>query len=137
MYLRPKVLGNFRERVPKKHENSDKIATRLGMSPEHLALIRQLPCCMCRKLGPNDPHHLKSGLSDERGGSIRATDRRAVPLCRFDHDTIERAGTRNERSTFAKFGIDPHLLATDLWTNTGDLEKMKRVLQAHWDAAKT
>lgn len=125
------VLGNFRVRSAKpKHKNSAWRDKRPGMSEDHLALIRQLPCCVTRGLG-GEAHHLKSGTG-ERGMAVRSTDRWAVPMGHDAHMEVERAGTRNEASWFAERGIDPHELARDLWAATGDLERMRKVLAAHW-----
>lgn len=54
-------------------------------SRRHLDRIKNLPCCipLCRR-GPVDPHHLKCG--PEGGGTVRASDIWAVPLCRMHHD---------------------------------------------------
>lgn len=129
---RPKVLGNFKNRGPKeKHQNSKWRKERDGMSQDHLALIRKLPCCITKGKG-GEAHHLKSGTG-ERGMSVRSSDKWAVPVCRNAHEEIERAGTKNERSHFLARGIDPHELARALWANTGDIDAMRRVLTAHWD----
>lgn len=132
-YLGERKIANFRVRGAKKpHKNSENFKKRPGMSEEHLALIRQLPCCVCRKPAPNDPHHLRSGTG-EAGGGLRSTDKHTVPVCRADHDDAHGAGSRNEQAWFLARGIDPHLLAADLWGVTGDNEQMKRVLAAHWE----
>lgn len=106
---------------------------REGMSPRHLALIRQLSCCVTGRPGPNDPHHIKSGPAKaERGTSLKATDRWAVPLCREAHNAVEDVGSRNEEEWFRARGIeDVVALATDLWAATGNLELMRAVVWAH------
>lgn len=79
---------------------------RPGMSPAHLRLIRQLPCCVTGRPGPNDPHHIKSGgAKDERGTSLKATDKWAVPLSREAHEAVERVGSRKEEAWFRDRGI--------------------------------
>lgn len=126
------VLANFRpskrDRMKRKPTAAEK---REGMSEGHLKLIRQLPCCVCGRPGPSDPHHLKANLSHERGVGRRATDRWAVPICRMHHDEVEAVGSRNETSWFAYFGIDPLELASALWNATGDRGRMLRILLAH------
>lgn len=132
-YLGEKRLANFRDRGPKnQHKNSERYKERPGMSEEHLALVRQMPCCTCRAKPPGDPHHLKAGTG-ERGMGVRSTDKWAVPMCRDCHGGVERAGSRNERAWFEARGIGSNELARDLWLNTGDLPKMIKILQAHWD----
>lgn len=132
-YLGQKVLGNFRDRTPAKHKNSERFKTRPGMSEEHLKLIRNLPCCICGKHGA-EAHHMKTGTG-ERGMGIRSTDRWALPMCHDDHMEVERVGSRKEETWFRERGVYAALLALDLWTNTGDLARMGRVLKAHLEMA--
>lgn len=135
--MHPHLLNNQKEkkwkvrRLDKKNWRS----SRPGMSEDHLSLIRQLPCCRCGSSPPSDPHHLKSGLSGERGMALKATDRWTVPLCRSCHDELERLGTRRERDWFESFGIVPHYLAEGLWKMSGNLERMRLVIQAHKENA--
>lgn len=133
-YLGSKVFGNFkksRTEGPQVHKNSESYKERPGMSDAHCALIRKLPCAVCLRTPGGEIHHLKS-VPGTRGAQIRAEDKWGVPLCRTDHDIIERAGTRNEMARFKDCGIENvHLLASDLWKNTGDLPKMVKVLMAH------
>ena len=130
---REQLLGNFRPTVRERNQKQPSAASkRPGMSPEHLALVRQLPCCVSGKPAPNDPHHLKAGLSHERGTGRKATDRWVVPLSRFKHDELERLGTHRETAWFQQHGIDDPLeLANALWQATGDLARMRRVLASH------
>jgi hypothetical protein len=121
---------SVRERITRKNKPSA-AEKREGMSKAHIALIKQLPCCITGKR-PVDPHHLKEGLAHERGIGRKATDRWAVPLCREKHEEVERIGSRNEWAWFKKHGIeDPLELAAALWRNTGDLDRMLRVIEAH------
>jgi hypothetical protein len=126
-----KVLGNFKARGLKKpkHKNSTWREDREGMDEKHLTLIRQLPCVHCLKVPAGEAHHLK--CTGERGMAVRSTDRWTVPLCRIHHDEVERTGARKEVAWFAEIGIDPLELAQDLWSGTGDLPKMVRILTAH------
>jgi hypothetical protein len=106
-------------------------ANRTGMSEGHLNLLRKLPCSVC-ELRAHHAHHLRSGAAaKERGVSLKATDRWAVGLCWLHHDEVHRSGSRFEPAWFARWGINPHALATAMWANTGDLPRMGRVLIAH------
>jgi hypothetical protein len=133
--LRPeKVYGNFRPSLKdrsKRHVSSQE--RREGNSQKHLELVRQLPSCVSGVAGPCDPHHLKSGpAAAERSVGRRATDRWAVPLTRAEHDELERISSRLEEAWFRERGVDDVIeLAAALWTNTGDLERMWKVQQAH------
>lgn len=125
---KPHVYGNFKSRGPKeRHRNSERFKTRPGMSDDHLAMIRQLHCCVCDRAAPSDPHHIKAGTG-ERGTGLRSTDRWAVPMCRTHHDEVERIGSRNERQWFLDRHVDPHELTQALWASTGDLARMRNVL---------
>ena len=129
---RPHVLGNFKpSRANRGHKQSDAAERRPGMSPEHLANIRKLPCCVTLKEGPNDPHHLKQTGAKERGIGIRSTDRWALPMSRTSHDEIERKGSRNELKWFADRGVDALDLAASLWMARGDFEKMRKIVLEH------
>jgi hypothetical protein len=127
-------LANFRpplrDRVKVKPSAQQR---REGNCEKHLALIRQLPCCVTGRAGPNDPHHLKSGpAAKERGVGMRATDKWLVPLCRSAHDELERLGSRSEDAWFRAHGIaDVVELAAALWHGTGDVERMTRIVQSH------
>lgn len=129
--MTPNFRPSVRERIAKK--NKPKSASkREGMNEKHLALIRQLPCCVTGKAPRSDPHHLKEGLAHERGIGRKATDRWAVPLCRQKHEEVERIGSRQEWAWFRSHGIeDPLELAAALWRVTGDLDRMRKVLAAH------
>jgi hypothetical protein len=127
----PTFRPSIRERWAAK--NRPKAAERReGNSKAHLALIRQLPCCLTGKFGPSDPHHLLEGLAHERGVGRKATDRWALPVCRAKHDELHRVGSRQEHAWFRKHGIaDPLEFAAALWRVTGDLDRMLRVWEAH------
>ena len=101
---REKVYGNFKVRGPKEpHKNSKWRDDRAGMDGKHLALIRQLPCCVTRRQPGGEAHHLKSGTG-ERGMSVRSTDKWAVPIAHDAHMDVERAGTKRERQWFLDRG---------------------------------
>jgi hypothetical protein len=134
-YRRPKVYGNFKpsksEQFAAKRAKKPASARRPGMSDDHLACIRKLPCCACLTVPAGEAHHLKAG-TNERGTGMRSTDKWAVPLCRTHHYEIERIGSRNERSKFVEWRIiDALNLASDLWNATGDVQKMTKILVSH------
>ena len=131
---REHILANFRPSLKeraKKHVSAQE--RREGNSKDHLELIRRLPSCVSGVAGPCDPHHLKSGpAASERSVGRRATDRWAVPLKRDEHDQLERISSRLEEAWFRERGVSDVIeLANALWINTGDLDRMLRVLQAH------
>lgn len=124
----PNFKSGIRERNAPKQSASDK---RPGMSEAHLALVRRLPCCVSGVTPAGEAHHLKQGTG-ERGAGMRSTDRWAVPLSHERHMELERLGSRNEWAWFRANGIaDPLELAAALWSNTGDLERMAKIVRAH------
>ena len=95
---------------------------RPGMSPMHLDLVRQLPCCVCGLYGYDvQPHHLLR--TGEHGMGRKSSDRWAVSLCRVHHDGLHADG--DEEAYLAYYGIDGRALAQALWRYTGDLERMQ------------
>ena len=130
----PRVLGNFKpskgEQEKAKRVKKPAAERRPGMSPEHLADIRKLPCCGCMKHGRVQAHHLLS--TKDRGMGQRSTDKDAVPLCFRCHEDLHRRGSKNELTVFFGWGIaDPLQLASDLWRNRGDLNKQRSLICAH------
>jgi hypothetical protein len=123
------VVTNFK---PPKNPNAKRELKardkRPGMSPEHLSLIRNLPSCVSGRK-PCDPHHLR--LKDERGVGLRATDRWAIPLTRDEHDHVHTFGSKRETIYFKALGFNPYDLANALWKNTGDLERMEKIVRAY------
>lgn len=132
-YGRPCFRPSKSERERTARTRKSAAERRDGNCERHLALIRQLPSCISGVEGPNDPHHLKSGPArNERAVGRRATDRWAVPLTRAEHDEIERIASRYEEAWFRENGVDDVIeLAAALWANSGDLERMRLIVQAH------
>ncbi len=138
---RDRVLGNFRktraERAVEAKPRSWR-EKRTGMSAEHLARIRLLPCCVCPENRDIQAHHLKSGVASKfRGVSLKAPDMFAVPLCALHHEEVERRGSRRELEWFqSKRLMDPYALADGLWNATRrGLAPMRAVRDAHMQAA--
>jgi hypothetical protein len=123
---------SIRQRLEAKAKKESAAKKRPGMSEKHLSFIRRLPCCASGAAAPSDPHHLKDRLIHERGVGRKATDRWTVPLSRKMHDELEKLGSRREREWFMAHGIkDPLELADRLWHVSGNLEQMRKVLEAH------
>lgn len=127
-----RVYANFKQPkgYAKPRETKIKAAARRpGMSDAHLDCIRSLPCCVCGSRPRSEAHHLLS--AGGRGMGLRATDRHTVPLCVADHQTLHAGGSRNERRFFLSRGVDALALADALWRATGDLGRMRAILEAH------
>lgn len=128
--FRERTYGNFKPTGIRKKHKSTWRDERPGMSVDHCGLIRQCPCAMCLRVPAGTIHHLKSHTG-ERGIGVRSTDQWGVPLCLFCHDSIEKAGTRNEIARFNEVHIDPHELAKALWRASGNLPLMTRLVIEH------
>lgn len=148
---KPQVLANFRPEKPADprraafERSKAKKAKRDGNSAAHLALVRDLSCCVCPVNVGVEAHHLKTGPARlERGMGRRAADSRVVPLCSAHHAALESIGSRREPEWFVDFGFawleadvinEEHSqiwdLAEALYRVTGSLEAMKLVLEAH------
>lgn len=125
------VLANFRTPKHKREPKLPAHKTRPGMSADHLALVRALPCLVAGCTQPSQAHHLLS--TGERGAGLRSTDKWAVPLCNEHHiNGVHRVGSRRELAWFRENGIaDPMLVAERLWKATGCLDRMQRVLSMY------
>jgi hypothetical protein len=118
-----------RFKVPKSLRRERKARDeRPGMSAKYLAAIRKLPSCISGR-SPCEAHHLR--IKEERGVSMRATDRWAVPLTWDEHHDVHRVGSRREEAWFKQHGIDARALAEALWNNKHSEETMLLVLRAH------
>lgn len=130
-YGEPNFKPSLRERARKKPSLQER---REGNCEQHASLIRALPCCVTGITPAGTIHHLKSGpASKERGMGMKAPDWWGVPLCEDAHlNGVERVGTRNEFSWFQAHGIaDVYELAAALWSNTGDVDRMAKIVRAH------
>lgn len=106
---------------------------REGMSPSHLANVRQLPCLVCGRERPYvivDPNHLMRLLAEDpaiRGMSFRSGDRWTVPTCRGCHRLVTDVGS--DEAWYASRGFDARAVALLLWSNKDDLGKMRRIIE--------
>ena len=80
---------------------------------DHLKFVAAQPCLVCGRT-PSDPHHIK--FAEHRAMGRRVSDRFTVPICRLHHRELHRRG--NERAWWQKQGIDPLVVAANLWAKT-------------------
>lgn len=100
-------------------------------SDKHLAFIRQLPCCICRRT-PSEAAHVRA--NDPRHGKFQALgqkppDRFTVPLCSTHHR--EGPGAQHvigEAAFWQRANIDPAALALALWNVSGNLGSGGRIV---------
>ena len=115
---------------------------RAGMSKAHLALIRLLPCAVCKIYGNVQAHHLM--IKEHRGIGMKAPDMFAIPLCDSCHHRIHTRGGKAHTETLRAEGVDDIRLASDLWgesmrtqTPTGRLNAMRSIVMLHEAGAGT
>jgi len=99
---------------------------REGMSPSHLAMVRDLPCCICGSTESVQAHHLLRAEPGSRGMALKNADKWAIPLCLREHDALHGHGGEEEFLT--EHGIDGRAVASALWAERGDAEGMRRVI---------
>ncbi len=70
--------------------------------PKYLDWIRTLPCLLCGKPGPSDPHHTASG-----GMGLTGSDYSAIPVCRVHHTEIHNTGGK---ASFCEASVLEHAI---------------------------
>jgi hypothetical protein len=84
---------------------------------DHLRFVASQPCLVCGRT-PSDAHHLR--FAEPRAMARKVSDRFAVPICRLHHRELHRRG--NERAWWQSQGIDPLVVAADLWRRKHAIE---------------
>ena len=106
-------------------------AERTGGDPDHLANIRLLPCLKCG-MEPSEAAHVKyscAALGKTNKLGRRPDDCDAVPLCSGDHRLARDAQHQgNERLWWERLGINPYLVARDLYAQRQDFPAMNMVV---------
>jgi hypothetical protein len=92
---------------------------------DHLAFVRQLPCCVCGR--DAEPHHLLRVPGGKRGMGKRNDDCWAIPLCRPCHSGLHLNG--DEIGYLKEKKIDGVEIAKQLFANTGDFDKAFYILE--------
>lgn len=85
-------------------------ASRREADPHYLAFIRQQPCLVsgCKA------RFVEAAHTGDRGLSQKASDRRAVPLCLFHHQTGNQSYHRLGRRKFESVhGLDLEVLVSE------------------------
>ena len=82
---------------------------------KHLDYIRSLPCCICKDNTSTEAAHIRTASLDhgKRGAGMqeKSSDKWALPLCGKHH---REQHSMNEMKFWAKYGIDPFMLAMTL-----------------------
>ncbi|MEX0957643.1 MAG: Rad52/Rad22 family DNA repair protein [Rhizobiaceae bacterium] len=79
-------------------------------SKPHLRYVASRPCVVCGR-GASEAHHLT--FTQPRALSRKVSDEFTVPLCRDHHNELHRSG--NEKGWWHNLGMDPTIIALELW----------------------
>ena len=82
----------------------------------HLRFVASSPCLVCGR-SPSDAHHVK--FAEPRAMGSKVSDKFTVPICRLHHRELHRRG--DERIWWDSLGIDPLLIAANLWERTHNI----------------
>jgi hypothetical protein len=86
---------------------------RRHRSKEHLRFVAKQACLVCGRKHC-DPHHLS--FMQPRALGRKVSDEYVVPLCRIHHRAVHRVS--DEQVWWKQHGIDPVVVAGNLWANT-------------------
>lgn len=102
-----------------------------GQDAGYLALVRQCPCLKCG-MEPSEAAHVRfasAAFGKASGMGRKPADRDAVPLCAGCHHLDRDAQhSRGEREFWASLGINPLIVAQQLYAQRGDLVAMRAVI---------
>lgn len=108
-------------RIPTQERNAD-----------YLALVRQLPCLKCGT-DPSEAAHVRfasAAFGKSSGLSKKPDDCWALPLCSSCHRLARDAQhNRNEQEFWDSLGINPLLVASQLYAQRGDFVAMEQVVR--------
>ncbi len=106
------------------------IATR--EEPDYLALVRQCPCLYCGVDPCGEAAHVRfASAAFGKASSLgkKPEDKWALPLCRDDHLNARHAQHKqNEEAFWQALGINPLIVARNLYAQRGDLVAMRAVV---------
>ena len=106
---------------------------------DHLAMIRQLPCCVCGTRKSVEAAHLRMSNAllgkAEPGIAAKPDDAWALPLCDGHHRTYpDSQHNIGEEKFWEKNSIDPFYLCLALWKARGDDILMESIIRANLHA---
>lgn len=102
-----------------------------GRDAAYLDAIRTLPCLKCG-MEPSEAAHIRyasAAFGKASAMQKKPEDRFAVPLCAGCHRLDKGAQhTRAERAFWEEIGMNPLIVARDLYAQRGDLVAMRAVV---------
>lgn len=78
----------------------------------YLMWVATLPCCVCKRHGPSECHHLLRGTG-QKGMGVKSGDNYCLPLCAECHRALHANG--DETGFFQLHDIDPIEKADNLY----------------------
>lgn len=104
--------------------------------PDHLAWLRQLPCCVCLDDTSTEAAHVRMAAPKAgkrpTGKGEKPSDIFAVPLCGRHHREQHEG---SEPGWWASKGQDPIFIALALWAHSGDYEIGCQIVREHSETA--
>ncbi|SDC09193.1 Protein of unknown function [Bradyrhizobium brasilense] len=102
-----------------------------GREPSYLAMVRQLPCLSCG-MEPSEAAHVRmasAAFGKASGLGKKPDDKWALPLCSSDHRLARNAQhNRSELAFWHELGINPLIVATQLYAARGDMVAMRAIV---------
>lgn len=101
----------------------------------HLERIRELPCCVCLRRTEIEAAHVRSSsarFAKTEGIGMKPSDAWTVPLCANHHRTgtgTESQHGIGEHTFWTQHRIDPFVLALALWEASGDMGRMRLIVE--------
>lgn len=102
---------------------------------EHLERIRELPCCVpsCGKITEIEAAHVRSPsarFAKVEGIGMKPSDAWTLPLCARHHRINDDSQhNRGEEWFWNYHRIDPFVLALALWEASGDMNRMRLIVE--------
>jgi hypothetical protein len=92
---------------------------------EHCRFVAMQPCLVCGRT-PAEAHHIR--FAQPRALGRKVSDEYTVPVCRVHHRDLHGYG--DEASWWAGIGIDPLLIALELWRGSRSAELSQNAMSA-------
>jgi hypothetical protein len=92
---------------------------------EHCRFVAMQPCLVCGRT-PSEAHHIR--FAQPRALGRKVSDEYTVPVCRVHHRDLHGYG--DEASWWAGIGIDPLLIALELWRGSRAAELSQNAMSA-------
>ena len=123
--------GSLLKSAPRRPSVSASLTRGRTTDAGHLALIRQLPCLKCGLDPCGEAAHVRmnsAAFGKRQALGPKPGDEWTVPLCRACHQSDPDAQHRvGELAFWSAIGINPLIVARDLYRVTGDALAMRAV----------